>query len=86
MNERPSAGSGVVGSGVVVGHVDDEATDDPARPFIYIGGRMRFLDELTDSGSLDLIEATSINDSNEIVGTASLDDERHGVLLTPVTV
>jgi hypothetical protein len=46
---------------------------------------MRFLDERVDSGSLVLVEATSINDSRQIVGTAFLGDELHGVLLTPIT-
>lgn len=79
-------------SGVVVGEVHgigDPNTDIvPVRPFIYIGDRMRFLDELADSGSLELRQAISINDSNEIVGLAWLradgNIQVHGYLLTPV--
>jgi hypothetical protein len=72
-------------SGVVVGTVDDENNEDLPRPFIFFGGTMRFLDRRAESGSLVLVEPTSINNSRQIVGTAFLGDELHGVLLTPIT-
>lgn len=61
-------------------------TNGAPRAFMFSGGMMRDLNGMipTNSG-WQLMEARSINDSNQIVGTGMMSGQTHAFLLTPVS-
>jgi probable HAF family extracellular repeat protein len=68
--------------GEVVGSADN--TFGAQRAFLYSGGVMVDLNSLLPPGSAwQLLEATGINDSGQIVGNGIFNGQTHGFLLTP---
>jgi probable HAF family extracellular repeat protein len=69
-------------SGAVVGFATTAAGDQ--RAFLFSDGALVDLNSLLPSGSSwQLLEATGINDSGQIVGNGIFNGQTHGFLLTP---
>jgi probable HAF family extracellular repeat protein len=69
-------------SGAVVGWANNAA--GAQRAFLYSGGALVDLNSLLPPGSgWELLEATGINDSGQIVGNGVINGQTHGFLLSP---
>jgi probable HAF family extracellular repeat protein len=74
-------GFGINNFGVVVGQSTFSGT---YHAFVYSGGKMKDLNKLIPAGSgWVLLDANSINDAGQIVGTGLHQGKEHAYLLTP---